>query len=779
MKNWIFKHLALLSIVLSINAGHSQANLDSIWGVWENSANHDTVRLNAIYDYIVNGYIYSDPDSAAYFAQMQYDFARATSQDKYMAKSLHMMGIAAYFVGNYDKAIQKFNEAIDVFKNLDDQGGIASSYNNIGLVHRAQGDLDKAIEYNKKSLEIQEQLGDKQGIASALGNLGIIYQAQGNIKKAIDYNSRCLKIQEEIKDERGIAGSLNNIANLLIDQGNEDKALEYFNRSIEIYEKMNDYSGLAGAFSNIGGIYHSRGDYSEAIKFFQESLKIEEKIGDKSGIAGSLSKLGNVQHSLGNLKKAEDYYLKSLTLREDIGDKHGTAVSYNSIGGLAYDRKDYKKAAEYGQKAYKLASEIGIASATRDASKQLYRTYKKMGDGDKALEMYEIYNEINDSLQDIENQKEIIRQDYQYEYEKQVTADSIRNAEAKKLIDAQIAAEHAENERQQLVIEQQQEEAKTQKRLSYYLYGFLALVLVFAIFIFNRFRVTNKQKKVIEEQKQTVESQKEKVDTAYAQLEDKNQEILDSIKYAKRIQSAILPPQKRMEKMLKNYFVLYKPKDIVAGDFYWLEEKDDHILFAAADCTGHGVPGAMVSVVCNNGLNRSVREHGLTDPGEILNKTREIVIEEFDKSEEDVQDGMDIALCSLRVQQEDSGKIGSLLQYAGAHNPLWVLRSGADEFEEYAADKQPIGKYEDAKPYNTHSLNLSAGDTLYIFSDGYSDQFGGDKGKKLKAKNFMQLLLSVKDKSLAEQAHILDKHFEDWKGSHEQLDDVCVIGVRV
>ena len=206
-------------------------------------------------------------------------------------------------------------------------------------------------------------------------------------------------------------------------------------------------------------------------------------------------------------------------------------------------------------------------------------------------------------------------------------------------------------------------------------------------------------------------------------VEEKSQEITDSIEYAKTIQSAILPSSKVINEFLKDSFVLYKPKDIVAGDFYWMEAKADRILFAVADCTGHGVPGAMISVVCNNALNRSVREFNLSDPGQILDKARDIVIQEFEKSETEVRDGMDIAICSL---------IEDKLEYAGAHNPLWIIRNGI--LIETKANKQPIGKFENLQPYNTHSFQLEKGDTIYIFSDGYSDQFGGDKREKIQNK---------------------------------------------
>jgi serine phosphatase RsbU (regulator of sigma subunit) len=273
-------------------------------------------------------------------------------------------------------------------------------------------------------------------------------------------------------------------------------------------------------------------------------------------------------------------------------------------------------------------------------------------------------------------------------------------------------------------------------------------------------------------EKREVENQKHLV-------EEQNKEILDSINYAKRIQTAILPPPRVVKSFLDDSFILYIPKDIVAGDFYWMEsvEKENtirRILFAAADCTGHGVPGAMVSVICNNGLNRSVREYGITEPGKILDKTREIVIEEFQKSEEEVKDGMDIALCCLEITPK-----GFQLKYAGANNPLWIIRKGSQEIEEIKANKQPIGKYADHSPFTTHTLQLEKGDSIYIFTDGFQDQFGGEKGKKFKPANLKNLILSSQHLPMQEQRDLLLKAFDAWKGELEQVDDVCVIGVRV
>ncbi len=292
--------------------------------------------------------------------------------------------------------------------------------------------------------------------------------------------------------------------------------------------------------------------------------------------------------------------------------------------------------------------------------------------------------------------------------------------------------------------------------------------------------------KTVKERTAEVVQQKDEAEKQRNLVEKKQKEILDSITYAKRIQEAILPSNSSVKKLFPNSFILYKPKDIVAGDFYWIEgimAKNENnlfsdesaigklyaIIFAAADCTGHGVPGAMVSVVCNNALNRALREFELREPAKILNKTRELVIEQFEKSNDEVKDGMDISLCFLNTKNNQ-------LQWAGANNPLWIIRNGV--LTEYKPNKQPIGKYPVLKPFTNHIIPLQKGDNIYIFTDGYLDQFGGIKGKKFKALKMRKLLLTIQDKNMDEQLTFINNVFEEWKGNKEQVDDVCVIGVK-
>jgi serine phosphatase RsbU (regulator of sigma subunit) len=281
---------------------------------------------------------------------------------------------------------------------------------------------------------------------------------------------------------------------------------------------------------------------------------------------------------------------------------------------------------------------------------------------------------------------------------------------------------------------------------------------VFSLFIYRSFRTTKKQKQIIEEQKKIVE--------------DKNKDIMDSINYALRIQQAILPDDKKWKRLLPDSFKLYLPKDVLAGDFYWLEENENYIYVAAADCTGHGVPGAMVSVVCSSALTKAVLEDKLINTNEILDKVREIVIEKMSSNEGHLRDGMDV--CLVRINKNNRKEI----QYSGANRPLYIIKANGG-LEELSPDKQPIGWMEETHPFKSENKVLDQGDMLYLTTDGFADQFGGPKQKKLKTKGMLELFINIHSLPLNEQKEKIHTYYSEWKGSGDQTDDVCVIGIKV
>ncbi len=281
------------------------------------------------------------------------------------------------------------------------------------------------------------------------------------------------------------------------------------------------------------------------------------------------------------------------------------------------------------------------------------------------------------------------------------------------------------------------------------------------------------ESKVVERTEEVVK-QKEEIESKNEILEVLYKQVTDSIRYAKRIQEAILPPQSILRIILPNSFILFKPKDIVSGDFYWVEQKNGKTLFSAVDCTGHGVPGAFMSIVAYNILKYVVNNNNETQPARILDALNIGVSETLHQSVSETQsrDGMDLALCSIDFQKKE-------LQFAGAYNPLYLVREG--QVIEYKADKFPIGYYTGttAKPYKNNSIELKSGDMVYVFSDGYVDQFGGPNGKKFMANRFRNLLLDVCEKPVEEQKKILDNQLIEWQGVHEQVDDILVMGIKI
>ncbi|MCB9224586.1 MAG: tetratricopeptide repeat protein [Crocinitomicaceae bacterium] len=633
---------------------------------------------------------------------------------------------------------------------------------------------DSAYTLTDEYYQVSELYGSIEGISSSYGWKSYIKKQQGDIPQAITLLARGIEILEKNKDSTlisDLSSAYNNMASLYQEVENYPEAIEYYYNSLEIRKAINDLNGISNTEYNLGVIYAKIDSVEQSIYHYNQALSILTAINFPPGIAYTKMGMGAVYLKTGKLDSAMNTLEESLSILQMIGDIRGEAHCLYSISNIHLNQKEYNKAIQFAQQAYKYAIQIKSASIQRDASMILYKAYESKKQYPEAFMYYTEYVKMRDSLVNLDNQKAAYQSQLKYEFDKEHYADSLQYAQEEK----QKEMDH------QLQMDKQQ-------RQNRYLYVGILIIAVIGIIVFLAYRRKRKDNEIIKEQKLIVEEQKNKVVEAHEELEEKNQEIMDSIRYAKRIQSAILPPDKIFKEFLPNSFVLYLPKDIVAGDFYWLEKKNDHVCFAAADCTGHGVPGAMVSVICNNGLNRSIREHHLTDPGKILDKTREIVIQEFEKSEEEVKDGMDIALVSLelRASAESENETPhshsashSVLKYAGANNPLWIIRKGTSEIEEIKANKQPIGNYADPKPYTTNEITINSGDTIYLFSDGFPDQFGGEKGKKYKYSKFKDFLVSIVNEPMENQQELIKLEFENWKGKFEQIDDVCIIGVQI
>lgn len=613
-------------------------------------------------------------------------------------------------------------------------------------------DPDKAVEFAVEGIELSENLHYSFGVATCLHELGIIRYYQGNYNKSLEEYLKALsileKLQEKTNDDKmqiAVADNHHNIAKVYWRQRYYNKALESFNKALEIYKSINYKRGIAGCYNNMAGVFDSQGDYEKTLFYLKEFLKMAEESGSKERIATGINNIGLTYNRKGDYAEALNHLMKALKIREEINDIKGLAYSYTDIGNVYLDIKNPLKSLYFLNRGLEFANKANVPERIKESYESLAQAYADLKDYGKA---------------------------YQYQNKLLVLKDSLFNAESSKQI-AEMTAKY-ENDKKQKEIELlatdrklQIAELERQTLISRSLSGGGALVLLLAIVAIRGY---NHKKRVNKE----LDFKNQNISHAYAVIEEKNKDITDSIRYAKRIQEAILPADKTIKKLLPDSFILYKPKDIVSGDFYRLEEKNGKILFAAVDCTGHGVPGAFMSIVGNNLLNQAINEHHKTSPSEILDEVNKGLSEVLKQKEEEatVKDGMDLALCSLDIEKKT-------LEFAGANNPLWIIRNKA--LIEIKGDKFPVGIFvgEKLNKFHEHKINLQKNDSIYIFTDGYADQFGGEKGKKFKYSKLKELLLSISGEPMEKQKEILDETFETWRGNLEQVDDVCVIGLRI
>lgn len=400
---------------------------------------------------------------------------------------------------------------------------LATAYNNMGYLAEVNSDFLKALDYFNKCVKMQEEIGDEIGCANTYNNLGVIYYKQGKVANAIEYHGKSLQLREKLEDKPGIAASLNNVAHIYQSQLDYINALNFYNKSLTIYNQIGDKSGAAITLSNIGIIYTRQNNFDKALECYNANLVIQEKFGNKKEISTAFSNIAFVFACQNNNVMALEYYNRALKIQDEIHFNEGKIVALNQMGSIYFSQKNYVKSLEYVLKSLTLSKQLGLPAEIKRATQNLVQIYKEKKDYKNALLNYELFIEMRDSINNKETQKASIKSQLKYEYEKKAAADSVKVVEEKKLTTVKLKQE------------------KTQR---YFLYGGLCLTLVFGVFMFNRFRITQKQKLVIEQQKLIVENQKRLV-------EEKQKEILDSIRYAKRIQQSLLPTDKYLERIIK------------------------------------------------------------------------------------------------------------------------------------------------------------------------------------------------------------------------------------
>lgn len=669
-------------------------------------------------------------------------------------------------IDDYDQAFKYGKQAEALAESLNWPKGVAAAYNNIGGLYQDVGELDTALYYYERSLEIRENLNNKKLIADSYGNIGLIYANKGELKKALVFQLKSLRLREEINYKPGVAMSYSNIARVY-GELDINKAIEYYNKALAIDTELNDLYGMASDYNNLATCYNKIGDYQKALNVLEQGVRLSKELNDHYLLANNYTNIANTYYHQGSrsnnkqlLKKALHFHLESLKISSEVGDQIVMVQNNINIGSVLELLDRYSEAIEHFKEALSVSTRTGYADGIEASMQGLASCYEATGSIDLALKYFKRATQFRDSLLNSENNKHILEMQTKYESEKK---------------EKQIALQQVELQKKDTLVKQKD----TQR--NFFIAGFV-FVAILGFVSYRGYLQKKRTNTILEFANAEITHQKNII-------EEKNKDITDSIVYAKQIQTAILIDESQLNQIFNEYFILFQPKDIVSGDFYWCTETNDKILWAAADCTGHGVPGAFMSMLGNSFLNEIVNEKGITEPNLILDELRAKIIKSLDQNKEENKrkDGMDIGLCCY-----DKG-IG-VLSFSGANNGCWLITSntlpvtdkilhitedGDRRMYEIKPNKMPIGSYVNQHPFTSIQVKLSAGDMIYTFTDGFADQFGGEKGKKFRQKNLQKLIFQVKDFTMKEQFARLETELQSWKGDHEQIDDITVFGVKV
>jgi len=647
--------------------------------------------------------------------------------DKDSAAKLYVK-IANVFTGVNSDSVRTYAQ---IAGNMASANSIAKGdvFIQFGNSYHMENKVDSALKYYNKALLYFQKIGNDKGIGKVYQSFSLVKRTNGDIEGAIYDSKKALQMYEKINWTLGIVNTVNNISNLYSDLRKIDSALDYSRKAFMLSKTLNDSIKYFTMMMQLGVRYTDASKFDSSLVYLKGALPYFERNGFNSYLLIINSNLANVYWKLNKNTTQTKYYLYK-------------SLEYSNLSGSS------------------------------DNLKHIYRDLAMCYIFEKKVDSAEVYFfktlAINDSI-NLQKGLEVTKE-LQTKYETEKKELQIKNQSF------EIVAQEKQNKQKNLII----------------LFGTLALVGTgfFAAMAFINFKKAKKANIIIENQKMEVELKNEEVTHQKELVEEKQKEIIDSINYAKRIQQAVLTGEDVWKKVSKEHFILFKPKDIVSGDFYWAyNTPNNRSIFALADCTGHGVPGGFMSMLGNSFLNEIVVENKIFKADEILNKLRAKIIHALEqKGDTQQKDGMDISLCVWN-------KLDNTLEFAGANNPLWLLKnsvsssvtlSGVEgqvenkELQEYKADKMPIGTYlENEVPFSSTTITLQSGDIIFLSTDGYADQFGGPKGKKYKYKPLINTLIKNSNLSMEEQKASLETAFNDWKHQHDQVDDVAVIGIRV
>ncbi len=759
------KHSIIFLLILSLFCFASQGQnnkIDSLKIELVNSIS-DSVSSNLLIE-ISKLHLVHNSDSALFYLKK----ARTIVEKKYMKSNwelgticdiFYFEGIAYFQKSNFPEAIKQFEIAVENYSQL---------------INKNDSIANSKI-YNKFS--------------QLLVSYGLVYTTTGDFNKALDKYYKALAINEKINNTRGMADCLLGIGNLEYHQKDYDKAILTIKKANELYKKANLKKGMANTYNTLGGLYTFKDDFEIAIDYFKKSLVLHQELNNKQGISTAYTNLASVYMNIKEYELAIDYYTKALAIDEELEDYYGSTITraniaqlYNEMGNNKDIDKEVRfthlnNAYAFSRKAYDDACILKATPLVNNIAELLIKICKSLGKYEDALNYSSVFIATKDSMFNDEKTRALAEMQTRFETEKQLQQiDSLNNDKSKQRIIIFIV-----------------------------LLGFF-IILLFSTFLYRLFVQKKNANILLESQKHQIElqnsnlqqaneeisSQRDLVVRQNQQLETANNHITDSLRYAQSIQAAILPSEKVLTQISTDFFIMMKPCELVSGDFFWATTFEEFQIFCIADCTGHGVPGAFMSILGITALNDIVARHRVTKPSEILGYLRQSVIDTLNQNNPDQfhKDGLDIALCVFNTKNRE-------LQFAGAGIPLWLvtnepLQPENDKFDseplafndykmyELKADIMPVGHSPRMLPFKNRSIRMPNHKTnLYLSTDGFGDQFGGAKKTKYGVAQLKQFIIQNANTTATKQKQLLELEFEQWKGTGYQIDDVAILGISV
>jgi len=568
--------------------------------------------------------------------------------------------------------------------------------------------------------------------------LALVYYLKGRYSESFNLHKEAIELYNASND---LTRKANAMARMAYEgkKRNLKSSIEWLREAIGILKAQNQLQDLSSAMNNFGVLAEMNNQIDSALYYYNQALSINIKIKDSIGMPYTLNNIAGVYFIKKDFNEGLKYINKSTLIREKLNDKVGMAWNERSIGEVFISEGKPSQALEHFRKSLTYATKAAYPDLISKNYKDIAFIMHQLKKSDSAYFYFNSFLTINDSLYNSQNQKQLVEMESIYENEKK----------SSKIND--------------LNIQNQLKETELEKKrvVQVFLVLILVVIFCFAVFILKAYKQKKIANEIISLQKIETENQKQII-------EEKQKEIIDSIHYAKRIQESIITNQRFIDTHIQNNFILFTPKDIVSGDFYWATKQNNLVYLAICDSTGHGVPGAFMSLLNIGFLSEAIIEKEITKPNEIFNYTRERLINTISKDGQ--RDGFDgILVCFDTIHNK--------ITYSAANNEPIIIRN--NQIIELPKDKMPVGIGEKQEPFKLYTIDAIKGDTIYLYTDGYADQFGGPKGKKFKYKPLNQLLLSLSNTEMANQKAILQSHFNEWKGNLEQVDDVCVIGIKI